>query len=598
MEQVLDKKLATVDYRKQLQETVLRLDREQLLWLEGYVAGVLDRTGVNGYQVLEAPVKKTNGQAKTKKLRILFGSHSGNSVKVAKWASEEATRIGIISEVSDMTDYNPRQLKDEEQLLVIISTHGEGEPPLAAEDLYQFLSGKKAPKLNSLPYAVIALGDSAYKKFCQTGIDFYDFLKKQGGDPIQEVIKLDTDFQDQLSPILTELISKFKSADGEIEGLNEVKSISHVPVITDEVVEVPVYERIQLNGKGSEKETWHIEVSTEDTGLQYEPGDALEVYASNSPELVNNILSELHLSGEELVEVKGQKLTIVDALKFHFELTLVTPQVMKKYATFLDNDSINHLLDDIDKLDSYLEGTDVLDLLKEYPVKLTAEQLVSVLRKLPPRLYSIASSQEAVGEEVHITVGAVRYEKNKRKREGVCSIFLADRLKDDENLKVKVRPNQMFRLPQNGDVPVIMIGAGTGIAPYRAFLQHRDALKAKGKNWLIFGDQRFATDFLYQAEWLNYRKKGVLTRMDVAFSRDQKEKIYVQNRLKENSKELYDWLQDGAHIYICGDMKKMAKDVKKTLIEILIKEGKQSSKEAESYMKQLKKEGRFQEDVY
>jgi sulfite reductase (NADPH) flavoprotein alpha-component len=363
-------------------------------------------------------------------------------------------------------------------------------------------------------------------------------------------------------------------------------------------VEAPVLDKLQLNGRGSEKETWHVEISTDKKGLVYQPGRFTGGICQQQPGTGKSIIEKLKLDPEEMVQLDNRQLKLQEALANHFELTVVTSLVVKKYATFLSDSSINKLLDDANQLESFLEGTDVLDLLSKYPASLTAKQLLSVLRQLPPRAYSIASSPEEVGNEVHITVCAVRFEKEERQRGGVCSTFIADRMGEDDNVKVKIRTNNQFRLPANGDVPIIMVGAGTGVAPFRSFTQHRAALGAKGKNWLIYGDRNFTTDFLYQAEWLKHKKNGLLSRLDVAFSRDQEEKRYVQHRMKRNGKELYRWITEGAHFYVCGDMKKMARDVKNTFLDIIQIEGNLSREESENFLKKLRKEGRYQEDVY
>ncbi|TCO07037.1 assimilatory sulfite reductase (NADPH) flavoprotein subunit [Natronoflexus pectinivorans] len=600
-----DNQLFKPEERSRLQQVLSGLNREQLLWLGGYISAAIDFAPSASGNYTD-PIIEPQAVAQTeepaaiggqKSLTILFGSHSGNSQRVATLAHQEAERQGIKSKVKNMEDYNARFLKDEEQVLVVISTHGEGEPPLSAQELYEKLSGKKAPDFTDKPFAVIALGDSSYKHFCKTGYDFHSFLEQQGGKPLRQVAALDTDFDDELGELIPSVVKLFASAQTSASSAPKKENVEKIQV-SNSPVEAPVMEKVQLNGRGSDKETWHLEISTDKKGLVYQPGDALEVYANNNPELVKGILRVTGLSANEQVTVGDRKLNLEEALTNYFELTIVTPQVVKKYATLLGNDSLNQLLDDADKLDEFLEGTDVLDLLQKYPVSVNAEQLLSVLRKLPPRAYSISSSPAEVGDEVHITVGAVRYEKENRERGGVCSTFIADRLGNDDTVKVKIRPNNNFRLPSDGNKPIIMVGAGTGVAPYRAFIQHRAALGDQGRNWLIFGDRHFTTDFLYQVEWLKYKKNGLLTRLDVAFSRDQEEKRYVQHRMKRHGKELYRWIAEGAHFYVCGDMKKMAGDVKSAFLDILQIEGNMSREESENFLTKLRKEGRYQEDVY
>lgn len=601
-----ENQLFSPELRSQLQAVLSNMNREQLLWLGGYIEAAIDFAPLATQVVPASPVQHKAVVAasshvpasQSKTLTVLYGSHSGNSQKVATRVHDDAIKAGVNARLVSMEDFNGRAFKDEELLLVVVSTHGDGEPPVVAIELHDLLNGKKAPKLDGLKYAVLALGDSSYKKFCKTGADFHDLLNRAGAEPLQDVVKLDTDFSEVLPSLLPDLIrllsAQSNGADGHVA---HASSPTKSTVIDADVpVEVAVTDKVQLNGRGSDKETWHLEISAE--GLVYQPGDALEVYARNNPALVDNIIAKLNVSPTEQVLVDHHNVSLHEALTHHYELTVVTLPVLKKYAALNAHPNLSALLEQPDELDDFLKGTDVLDLITRFPVSLTSSQLLGILRKLPPRLYSISSSPAEVGNEVHITVGAVRYQKDNRSREGVCSTFLADRLGDDENLKVKIRPNNQFRLPANGEVPIIMVGAGTGVAPFRAFIQHRQAQGAKGQNWLLFGDQHFTTDFLYQSEWLRYRKSGLLTRLDVAFSRDQAQKIYVQHRLSENSALVYEWLQKGAHFYVCGDMKRMAKDVKNALVDILVTHGNQSPEAAESYIHSLKKEGRYQEDVY
>lgn len=601
-----ENQLFSPELRSQLQAVLSNMNREQLLWLGGYIEAAIDFAPLATKAVPAASVQPKAVVAATshvpvtqsKTLTVLYGSHSGNSQKVATRVHDDAIKAGVNARLVSMEDFNGRAFKDEELLLVVVSTHGDGEPPVVAIELHDLLNGKKAPKLNGLKYAVIALGDSSYKKFCKTGIDFHDLLNRAGAEPLQDVVKLDTDFSEVLPSLLPDLIRLLSAQSNGAGG--HVTQPSAAPeravVDTDVPVEVTVTEKVQLNGRGSEKETWHLEIASD--GLTYQPGDALEVYARNNPALVDNIISHLNLSPDEQVVVDHHNVSLREALTHHYELTVVTLPVLKKYAALNLHPNLSALLEQPEALDDFLKGTDVLDLITRFPASITASQLLGILRKLPPRLYSISSSPAEVGNEVHITVGAVRFHKDDRNREGVCSTFLADRLGDDENLKVKIRPNHQFRLPANDDLPVIMVGAGTGIAPFRAFVQHRQAQGAKGKNWLVFGDQHFTTDFLYQTEWLRYRKSGLLTRLDVAFSRDQADKIYVQHRLIENGALVYEWIRQGAHFYVCGDMKRMAKDVRNALVEILSRYGNQSREDAEREINLLKKEGRYQEDVY
>lgn len=330
----------------------------------------------------------------------------------------------------------------------------------------------------------------------------------------------------------------------------------------------------------------------------YEPGDSVGILAENPSSLVDNLIKTLQLSPREPVEIKDKTFDLETALRYHLEITLLTRDVIRKYAEKTGLEAVRRILDDDRLLDVYLWGHDVLDLVQEFPYTWSARELAGLLRPLPPRLYSISSSQEIVGEEVHITVSAVRYENKGRRREGACSTYLADRIEAEQEIPLYISRNPAFRLPENEDKPIIMVGAGTGVAPFRAFLQHREAGKRKGKNWLFFGDQHFFSDFLYQVEWQKYLKKGYLNKIDLAFSRDQEEKVYVQHRLAEKQEEIYQWLESGASFYLCGDRKRMARDVQHTLLEIIRTQGGLTGEQAEQYLKNLKKEKRFQTDVY
>jgi len=599
--------LLTREQQKLAGELIASLSAEQLQWLGGFI------TGVNEYneflktaiaEKLGVATQKTNGtevngksvNGTAPKLKILYGSHSGNAKKVADLSAQLAANYGLEVSQEDMADYNPRKLKQEKNLLMVVSTHGEGVPPVAAADLHKFLHGKKASKLEETRFAVIGLGDSSYRYFCKTGSDFYHRLEALGGKPVYQPVSLDVDFNEVAGVVLENILPLFAGDVSNPDKNFGWKMLVENKPETDQLTKVEVLERVNLNGRGSKKETYHLELSLEDTGLTYLPGDALEVYASNPPKLVGEILTKLNIDPQENVGEKG--LPVQEALEHHFEITVVTFQVLKQYAELAQNEALNQLIGNEEQLKEFLYGTDFLDLLNAYPVELTAGQLVKLLRKLPPRLYSISSSLEACPEEVHITVGAVRYDKNEREHEGVCSTYLADRLGEEQKLSVKIKSNEGFRLPENNDAPLVMVGPGTGIAPFRSFIQERDATGAKGKNWLFYGDQHFETDFLYQAEWLKYREKGVLTNLDVAFSRDQEEKVYVQHKMKQNGTELFKWIEQGAYIYVCGDMHRMAKDVNDILFDIIKKEGKFSKKEAAKYLNQLKKNGRYREDVY
>ena len=533
-------------------------------------------------------------------LTILYGTHTGRSGTIGRWVEKAAGERGFRPQLIAMDDYNPRLLTEEKNLLVIVSTHGEGEPPAMAEDFHHFMTGKRVPKLSDLSYSVLALGDHSYSRFCQTGIDLDQALKKAGAKEQQKLVMCDVDFEDDARQWMEEVLATLTAESGQ--------PVSKQPIATDPVSE-PLYnrknpfrarvlEKIRITGRDSDKEVYHVEISLENSGLSYLPGDSLGIVADNPPVLVEQILKELKLAGDTPVRLKNREYRLEAALYHHLEITTLTSEVVGHYALKSGDEKLLAVLRDEDQLNSYLWGHDILDLIHEFPFAMSAQELVDILRVLPARLYSISSSQDFVGDEVHITVSAVRYANGGRNREGAASTFIADRIAVDHEIPVFIEHNAGFRLPDDGRIPVIMVGAGTGVAPFRAFMQQREAQGIKGNSWLFFGDRHFRSDFLYQLEWQKYLGNGTLEQINLAFSRDQPDKIYVQNRLSENQKEIYEWLQKGAHFFLCGDRKQMAKGVQDTLVDIIRIQGGMTAGQAADYFKLLKKQKRFQFDVY
>ncbi|TRX65974.1 sulfite reductase flavoprotein subunit alpha [Carboxylicivirga sp. M1479] len=577
---------------------VSQLSKEQLLWLGGYLSGVgLNTSTTNGLsqQGAVSDMEAASASNATQVLKVLVGSHSGNGKIIAKIINEQAQANHQRVEVLNMAEYKPKQIKKEENVLFIVSTHGEGEPPAEAEELYRFLGTKRVGDLSQLNYAIIALGDSSYQYFCQTGIDFHDRLKTHGANAIAEPYLLDVDFKQQLPTVVPELLKGvFKEG-----STKQSQASTETTLLSDSngLFEAEVIDKVKLNGRGSEKETYHLELDLEGSGFEYQPGDSLEVYAVNNAHLVEQVISKIGLQANEEVTHQGETVSLNELLLHHKEITVVTRPVITKLSSFVTEPDLNRLLDNKDELDRFLDGSDLLDLVSEYTFNITAQELGDTLRTLPPRAYSIASSQADVGDEVHLTVGAVRYQKNERQHEGVCSTYLIDRLNVGDKVAVAIKSNDGFRLPEDKK-DIILIGAGTGVAPFRSFVQERAERDSTGRTWLFFGDQHFETDFLYQSEWLKHRQKNELTKIDVAFSRDQEEKIYVQHRLLQKADEVYDWLSSGAHIYVCGDRQKMAKDVLQAFITIISQKESLSAEEAEKRLRALRKSGRYQEDVY
>ncbi len=581
------------------------LTESQKIWLSGY----LSAQSVSAQETAGAPAAAVSVEAPapavSKEVTVLYGSQTGNAQGLAENAGKQLEQSGFQVTVSSMSDFKPNQLKKVTNLLIVVSTHGEGDPPDNALSFHEFLHGRRAPKLENLRFSVLALGDSSYEFFCQTGKEFDQRLEELGGERISPRVDCDLDYDEPAAEWL----------EGVLKGLNEAGGGSAVPAPAAAAqtgessysrtnpFRAEVLENLNLNGRGSNKETRHVELSLEGSGLTYEPGDSLGVYPENDPELVELLLKEMNWDPEEIVTLnkQGDVRPLKEALISHYEITVLTKPLLEQAAQLTGSEELRDLLapGNEENVKAYIEGRDLLDLVRDYgPFSVSAQQFVSILRKMPARLYSIASSLSANPDEVHLTIGAVRYDAHGRERKGVCSILCAERLQPGDTLPVYVQHNQNFKLPKDPETPIIMVGPGTGVAPFRSFMQEREETGAEGKAWMFFGDQHFVTDFLYQTEWQNWLKDGVLTKMDVAFSRDTEEKVYVQHRMLEQSAELFKWLQEGAAVYICGDEKHMAHDVHNTLLEIIEKEGNMSREEAEAYLADMQQQKRYQRDVY
>jgi sulfite reductase (NADPH) flavoprotein alpha-component len=603
-----------------LEQIIATYDDRQLLWLSGYLYGLAQaKTGnrLPSEVVYRSPESTpsvgiaTNGNvavaAKPSKVTILYGSQSGNSKKAANQTADALKAAGSEVVVADMSEYKPAQLKNEKLLLFVIATYGEGEPPAAAEELHKYIFSSRAPKLSAdTQFAVLALGDKSYLQYCQTGKDFDQQLEKLGAKRLADRVDCDVDWHDDAESWIKTVVQKMPKPTNGV-ALNGNGHASFVATKAEAAVskynrkkpfEAEVLEKIQLNGRGSVKETWHLELSLEGSDLVYEPGDALNVFATNSERLVADVLKTSKMDPSVLVDFGGEKQKLGDVLMQKAELSVLTRDVLQKYFDFTKNDKLKALLADPKALQSYTYGRDVADLFVDFPADVPPQYFADFLRKMPARAYSIASSLAAHEDEVHLTVGAVRYNFRGRKKEGVASSFLADRVSIGEKVQVFVEKNEYFKLPNDPSADIIMVGPGTGIAPFRAFVEERAETGASGKNWLFFGNPNFTTDFLYQTEWQQYLKKGGLDRLDLAFSRDQKDKIYVQNRLLQKSKGIFERLQNGAYFYVCGDKNKMAGDVERALIQIAVKEGGFSEERATEYIKDLKKKRQYLEDVY
>ncbi|QXA17903.1 assimilatory sulfite reductase (NADPH) flavoprotein subunit [Aeromonas sp. FDAARGOS 1403] len=580
------------EQQRQLSQALSTLNTQQLAWVSGYLYG-LSQAG-------SQPVVTGAAATPSGNLTILYGSQTGNAKGVASAIKAQAEARGLPVTLTSMADYKPKQLKKETHLLLVVSTYGEGEPPESAVDLYEQLKKGKVGKLEGLKFAVLGLGDSSYEFFCQTGKDFDSLLTKAGADRVHELASLDVDYQDAAKAWGEQALNAIAATlSAGPAGSSVASAVQQAVGHSQYSKENPFPARLSVNqkitGRDSTKDIRHIEISLEESGIRYQPGDALGIWFDNDADLVGEVLALAHLSGDEAT-ARG---SLREVLSRELELTRLHGGFITGLADISDNAALKDLAGDKAQVNALVASAQVVDVLKRFPTALTAEQLIGLLRPLTPRLYSIASSQSEVEEEVHLTVGVVRYpQEDGTVRSGAASSYLADRLPEDAEVRVFVEHNDNFRLPANPDTPVIMVGPGTGIAPFRAFLQEREAQGADGKNWLFFGNPHFTQDFLYQVEWQRYVKSGLLSKISLAFSRDQANKIYVQDRLREAGLELYQWLEAGAHFYVCGDANHMAKDVQEALLEVIAEHGQKSREEAEEYLSELRRAKRYQRDVY
>lgn len=585
------------DQARRVQQALADLDAAQRQWLSGYLAG-LNAQSAGAPQAGNAQTAPTPAAA----LTVLYGSQTGNAEGVAELAAERARAQGFDVTLVSMADAGKKTLKAVERLLVVVSTQGDGDPPDPALEFHELMMGRKAPKLAGLRFAVLGLGDASYEHFCQTGKEFDARLAELGGEAILERTDCDVDYEEKAEAWIDRVLeslagdlatpSPAQAVGGDMSQSAQPRYSKKHPFMAEVLTSQP------LNGRGSDKQTLHLELSLEDSGLEYLPGDAVGVVPQNDPAHVDELIEMLKLDAESPLE-EGRVLR--DALLTDFEVTTLTRPFLQQWAEWSQAPELRRLLgeDARDELRDWLQGRHIIDVIEQFPVDgIDAAQFSAALRKLPPRLYSIASSQAAVPDEVHLTVAVVRYATHGRSRNGVTTSYLADRIEPGDRVPIYIDRNKQFKLPDDDDAPLIMIGPGTGVAPFRAFLQEREERGASGDNWLFFGDRHFRSDFLYQAEWLKWRQHGLLTRLDVAFSRDQPEKVYVQDRLREQAETLYAWLEAGAYVYVCGDAEFMAPDVHQALRDVIREQGGHGEAGADDYLRQMQQEKRYQRDIY
>ncbi|ELY2858146.1 NADPH-dependent assimilatory sulfite reductase flavoprotein subunit [Cronobacter sakazakii] len=569
----------------------------QLAWLSGYFWGMVNQQP--GAAVMQTPA------APASVITLISASQTGNARRVAEALRDDLLAAQLNVNLVNAGDYKFKQIAQEKLLIVVASTQGEGDPPEEAVALHKFLLSKKAPKLDGTAFAVFGLGDTSYEHFCQAGKDFDTRLAELGAERLLDRVDADVEYQaaaqawrQRVVDVLKARVPKEAPSQAAITASGAVNLVDSTPYTKESPLTATLSVNQKITGRHSQKDVRHIEIDLGDAGLRYQPGDALGVWYQNDPALVQELLELLWLKGDEPVTVGEKTLPLSEALQWHFELTVNTAAIVENYATLTRSEALLPLVGDKAKLQDYAARTPIVDMVRFAPAQLEADQLLGLLRPLTPRLYSIASSQAEVENEVHITVGVVRFDIEGRARAGGASSYLADRLEEDSEVRVFIEHNDNFRLPATPETPVIMIGPGTGIAPFRAFMQQREADGATGKNWLFFGNPHFTEDFLYQVEWQRYVKEGLLTRIDLAWSRDQDHKIYVQDKIREQGAELWRWIQEGAHLYVCGDANRMAKDVEQALLEVIAAYGGMDAEAADEYLSELRVERRYQRDVY
>ena len=572
---------------------------EQRMWLNGFLAGVFSNANPPGASALASTLGLNAGPQTP--LVVLYGSQTGSAEGLAKKTAKVAQSRGFAPKLVSMDKYSDVDLTKEQNVLVITSTYGDGDPPDMAQAFWNWLKADTAPKLDHLRYSVLALGDTNYSAFCEFGKKCDERFAALGAKRVAERKDCDVDYETPAAEWTTGVFDALgTTAQPGANGSAADTSADTATWSRKKPFPARLLTNRRLSAEGSGKDVRHFEISLAGSGLTYEVGDALGVIPGNCPVFVGEVLAALGCDGEEAVKTADGELPLRLALTQHFDITKPSQELLSAVAQRSPDAVFAPLLDASrkDDLKKWLYGREIMDVLGCLTAPFPAQEFVALLKKIAPRLYSISSSLKAHPDEVHLTVAAVRYDAHGRSRKGIASTFLADRVGETGDVPVYIQPSHGFKPPANGDTPMIMVGPGTGIAPFRAFLEERLATGAKGRNWLFFGDQKRATDFLYQEQLEGWMNDGHLTRLDLAFSRDQAEKIYVQSRMLEAAAELWSWLEAGAHFYVCGDAARMAKDVDAALHTIIETAGGKSGDEAKAYVERLKSEKRYQRDVY
>jgi sulfite reductase (NADPH) flavoprotein alpha-component len=570
-----------------LQQAIEELNSEQLVWASGYLAALAT------YQPNLRPAANESPA-----LTVLYATQSGNARSVAEQLVDKFQVSGYAPRLVSAENYRPRDLTKEKLLIVIISTQGEGEPPESAYGLFKHLESKRSSSLSDLHYAIFGLGDSSYDQYCQAGKTLDRLLDEHGAKRLLDRVDADVNFQPQAETWQQQVQQEVKQHQPEDQArvIPLQRSVS-IRYDRNNPYQAELIERRRITTDDASSEVHHLSLEIDPQIIRFLPGDALGLYFRNDQALIEELLSLTGLSGEAMVTLGSDELTLNQALTERLELTQLHPSVVKTWSSLADNRSLINLCDNMEQLRKFVSDRQFIDLVSTFPAEVDEQGLVKLLHHQQSRLYSIASSQHAIEDEIHLTLATLQYQAHGRNHLGGASGYLTQRLEETEQVGIYVVENPSFRLPDSTDTPVIMVGAGTGIAPYRAFLQQQESLGTHHRNWLVFGNRHFHRDFLYQTDWLNYRKSGLLERISLAFSRDNQERTYVQARLYEEGAELYHWLQEGAHLYVCGGVE-MERGVYQSLLAVTQTHGGHDEASAAEYIESLRTQGRYHRDVY
>lgn len=553
-------------------------------------------------QAVPVNQEKNNLKTSHKTLYVVYGSRTGNSKAAATLAWEYAGYLGMESELLDMKTFPFERMEEIKNLLIAVSTHGEGDPPAVVEDFYRFMHSEEAPLLEGVKFSILALGDSSYNDFCKTGWDFRERLLELGAQEVSPLVECDIDYEENAKSWVAESVTTFERILPKKKSVDKAEfafELNKRELDQNNAFYAKVLKKKLLTSEDYEKRTLHLTLSMENFGPSFFPGDSFGIYTSNSRFMVDKLLKALQFDGTHAVLTEGTPRLLKEALVHDYEITMVTPVVLKKYAEITGIKELSDLLTSEKWVNNFCENHDVLDLVTLFPGEISPEAFLSCLRKLGARLYSVASSPLVFPNELHLTASMIEYPLNDRQHRGVCSTYIEDRVEEGDSVPVFHEPNEKFRLPEDDSLPIIMIGAGTGIAPFRGFLQEREHRGATGKNWLVFGDRHSKSDFLYGKEMTYYQESGLLSKLDLAFSRDTKPKKYVQHCLLENRSEFFRWIdQLNAVVYLCGNKRTMGKDAKETIRNIVAEEGRLTEEQADDYIQEMIKNKKLLMDLY